>query len=260
MRVFLALVVLAVAGCSGEGGTDARVPIDAVEWALEPAPQPVPSSDLSAWLDGQGCTADGTGRLDCPALAAQFGCQDLIDAGAYAAWLDAGSSPIYCTHWCQDVELGACTDGLVQHHGGMIGAVIDYLLVLDDGVPTAIRSPADFVTRWAPVESEGEALAFVTFLVSRVEHRFWPPFAGYNPSDVSSWQQVVGEDCALATIEGTRVEAKADGWRVSTFRGPDWNGCTTLALERLVVTVSRAGEVLVESSSELCWGQVPCYD
>ncbi len=104
-------------------------------------------------------------------------------------------------------------------------------------------------------------LSFVAFTVPRAFDKFWPLVSGTAPSDVS-WQEVTDEACVSSTIEGTRVTAADDGWRVSTFRGPDWNGCIYdgPVLERLVVTVSRAGLVRVESATPLCYGAVPCYD
>jgi hypothetical protein len=240
---------------------DARVPIAEVTFELN-APPEAPQTDLSAWLSGGFCTLDQRHYLSCPDFKTDFGCQAVYDAGAYSAWLDSAVPPLLCSRWCRELEgsASACTegDGLVQHQ---LGGFVDYLLVLDNGVPEALRTSAELAARYAPVDSEGKALSFVAFLVPQAVHKFWPHVAG-APSDVDSWMQVDDEACTSATIEGTTVTPTDDGYLVSTFRGPDWNGCTYdgLVLERLVVSVSRTGVVRVESATSLCYGDVPCYD
>lgn len=61
---------------------------------------------------------------------------------------------------------------------------------------------------------------------------------GKAPSDVHEWQEVADEACVEPHIAGTTFLPADDGYRIRTFRGPEWSGCTDLSLERLVVRSS----------------------
>lgn len=255
-------------------GEKCLVPWDEVVWDLEPAPIGEPS-DGSYWTPTWCTTATPSGSASdlCPAIAEQFGCRSVYALDEIGAWLHEDVTPLVCVVCDADGRDGeppcACDQGLTYHQAGLGGVMCDRLLVVSGVVPEVIDS-ADGLWNYAlPPYTPEAALAYVELLEPRVHHAF-SDYVG-NPTKVASWLDIEQVGCTKATLPGTTVTATGEPtadftegtWIVSTYRYPDWNGCTDVTLEHVVYRVwTSYGEVGIDPYvvEPVCFGHVACED
>lgn len=229
----------------------------------------------SYWTPAWCTTASPSGSASdlCPAVAEQFGCRSVYALDEIGAWLREDVRLLVCVICDAEGQDGeapcACDQGLTFHQAGLTGVLCDRLLVGSDAGPSVLDSAGALASHALPPYTPEAALAYVELLEPRVHH----VFDGYrgNPTKVASWLDIEPLGCTKARLEGTTVpvaeEPMADfteaSWIVSTYRFPDWNGCTDVTLEHVVYRVWPSyGEVGIDPYvvEPVCFGHVAYED
>ena len=173
--------------------------------------------------------------LGCAGSEASLECGPLL-AGACARGLRplpglAGLSPDVPIAQCLESDPGSD----LVHLGGMSNLARNFV-VIEGGKLVRVHAKADLVRRFAPVTTPVQALAFAIALTSGD-----PVFTPTAPPDLRYY---------AATLDGTRVIADGDGFRVNLF-DHHFFGCGPHATYKLDVRVGRDGEVTVGESVPL---------
>ncbi len=255
-------------------GEKCLVPWDEVVWDTEPAPLGEPS-DGSYWTPAWCTTATPSGSAAdlCPAIAEEFGCRSVYALGEIGAWLGLNVTPLACVFCDAEGQDGdtpcACDRGLTYHQAGLGGVLCDRLIVAGGVVPEVLDSTEALRNHAFPPYTPEAALAYVELLEPRVHH----VFDGYvgNPTKVATWLDIEHLGCTKGRLPGTTVtvaeelttDSSEGSWYVSTYRYPDWNGCTDVTLEHVVYRVwTSYGEFGIEPYvvEPVCFGRVACSD
>ena len=197
-----------------------------------PAPKIAPPPVSSAAFVAAGCVElSGGAGLDCgrarglPADACHFGIRRNDALGG----LSATVSVYQC--WAADARASD-----MFHAGGLADAVMD-LVVAEHGRVVIVRSRAELLARFGPVDTPEKALAFaVTFTNGH------PMFDAALPPR--------GNRVYVSRIEGTRVAPSGGGWEVNLFSRIVF-GCGLHPEVALDVHVDRSGAVEVTRQTPL---------
>jgi hypothetical protein len=249
----------------GMEADDGRVPIAQVAFAATQAPA-WEEPDLDQWPTGDCEVVHHTEypywvEVSCPALEAANRCLSVHPLGRAGAWLAPGVPFVEC--WACPPN-GAypcvCNDGVGIHNAGLGGTVGTYLFRPGEPGPVVLKSQTDLAASYAPVATAAAALAFAELTDPRVRHLFTHQEFLDAGSSGQPLAPVARCDPGAGTVKGTWVEAAGEDFIVHTFRVPDWNGCTDVAIAAVDVTVRRSGEVATGEATPLCFAQMDCHD
>lgn len=204
------------------------------------SPNPLPEfkNDIAFFMD-MGCSLESGGSLNCknPSPLTTSGCSKFHIPSSYLGGLNPAYPMIECSGWDQPdmdtVKPGSCYRNQFYNYAIALGG--QYLAFL--------KSPADFIVMFAPVETPEEAISFAIALT-----RDYPLF------DLTLDLTQVKLSIDKNDIELTHAEKTDDGYKVLLFSDEGCGCYYNVLLTANEYLVTEGGDVTLTNSYEVYHG------